>query len=81
MKYLGNIRQSNIKNIAKELTKKYPNQFRFDDFQHNKKLVAEYTDVKSKELRNRIAGYIITFLSNKKSEKKLYERGNELKNT
>jgi len=29
-----------------------------DDFDGNKKLVAEYTNVKSKGVRNRIAGYI-----------------------
>ena len=78
---MGNIRQINIKNIARELTKKYPNNFVPDDFQHNKKMVAEYTDVKSKIVRNRIAGYINRLLSNQKADKKLYDSGKGLKNT
>jgi len=55
---LGNIRQTNIKNTAIELLEKYPKQFVVGDFQHNKLKVAELTDVTSKLLRNRIAGYI-----------------------
>ena len=60
---LGNIRQTNIKNIAFELLEKYPKHFIARDFQYNKKKVAELTDVKSKTLRNRIAGYITRRLS------------------
>jgi len=60
---LGNIRQTNIKNTAIELLEKYPKQFIAGDFQHNKLKVAELTDVKSKLLRNRIAGYITRRLS------------------
>jgi len=60
---LGNIRQTNIKNIAFELLQKYPKQFIAGDFQYNKNKVEELTDVKSKTLRNRIAGYITRRLS------------------
>jgi small subunit ribosomal protein S17e len=56
--FLGNIRQIIIKNIAKELLLKYPDQFKTGDFQHNKKKVTELTDVKSIVMRNRIAGYV-----------------------
>lgn len=62
---LGNIRQTYIKNIAIELTKKYPNQFKHDDFQSNKLKVAELTDVGSIILRNRIAGYITRHLASR----------------
>jgi small subunit ribosomal protein S17e len=62
---LGNIRQTYIKNIAIDLTKKYPNQFKHDDFQNNKLKVAELTDVSSILLRNRIAGYITRHLASK----------------
>jgi small subunit ribosomal protein S17e len=55
---MGNIRQTNIKNSAIELLEKYPKEFIIGDFQHNKLKVAELTDVNSKLLRNRIAGYI-----------------------
>lgn len=68
---MGNIRQTFIKNIALELLEKYPKEFIVGDFQHNKIKVAELTDVKSKLLRNRIAGYITRHLSaNKKNKEK-----------
>ena len=60
---MGNIRQLIIKKVAKELLDKYPDSFITNDFQHNKKKVAELTNVKSKLLRNRIAGYITRRLS------------------
>lgn len=60
---MGNIRQTNIKNTAIELLEKYPEQFVVGDFQHNKLKVGELTDVTSKLLRNRIAGYITRRLS------------------
>jgi small subunit ribosomal protein S17e len=64
--YLGNIRQLNIKNISKKLIQEYPNDFKKNDFQHNKKMVSEFTDVKSKRTRNRIAGYVTRLLSSRK---------------
>ena len=63
---MGNIRQTSIKNIAFQLLDKYPNQFIVGDFQKNKIKVQELTDVKSKLLRNRIAGYITRLLSHNK---------------
>ncbi len=66
---LGNIRQTFIKNIAIELAKRYPDQFKHDDFQHNKKKVAELSDVNSNLLRNRIAGYITRYLASKSKGK------------
>ena len=60
---MGNIRQITIKNIAHDLLRIYPNEFKNNDFQHNKMKVAELTDVKSIVLRNRIAGYINRILS------------------
>ncbi len=66
---LGNIRPTFIKNVAIDLTDKYPDQFKKDDFQHNKAKVQELCDVTSKVLRNRIAGYITTYLSTKDKPK------------
>ena len=60
---MGNIRQTFIKKIALELLDKYPEQFIPRNFQHNKCKVAEFTDVKSKLLRNCIAGYLTRRLS------------------
>ena len=71
---LGNIRQTFIKNIAIDLVKQHPNQFKHDDFQHNKKKVTELTDVKSILIRNRIAGYVTRRLAPhaKKSDFEVY---------
>ncbi len=55
---LGNIRQTFIKTLARDLLEKYPHQFQTDNFQHNKEKVQELTTVSSNLLRNRIAGYI-----------------------
>ena len=66
---LGNIRPTFIKNLAIDLTNKYPKQFKHDDFQHNKAKVEELSDVKSKLLRNRIAGYITRYLAAQKQNK------------
>ena len=52
-----------IKNIAINLVKRFPDQFKYNDFQHNKEKVAELSDVSSKLLRNRIAGYITRYLA------------------
>jgi len=46
-----------------DLAKRYPEQFKHDDFQHNKEKVAELSDVDSKLLRNRIAGYLTRHLA------------------
>ena len=54
---MGNIRPTYIKRVAIDLIKKYDDKFT-NDFQHNKKMVAELTDVGSVTMRNRIAGYI-----------------------
>ena len=69
MIYLGNIRQTFIKNIAINLIKKYPGQFKYNDFQHNKQKVAELSDITSKLIRNRIAGYITRYLASQNKEK------------
>jgi len=57
---VGNIRQTNIKNTAIELVELFKDQFS-DDFEHNKKKVEELTDITSKGLRNKIAGYVTRY--------------------
>jgi len=59
---VGNIRQTNIKNTAIELVELFKDQFS-DDFEHNKKKVEELTDITSKGLRNKIAGYVTRYYS------------------
>ncbi len=60
---MGNIRPTYIKRVAIELVNKYNDQFS-DDFDHNKKMVSELTDVRGNTFRNRIAGYVTTYRKN-----------------
>ena len=57
---MGNIRPTYIKRVAIELVKKYPDKFN-DEFQHNKQMVAEVTDITDVKMRNRVAGYLTRF--------------------
>ena len=52
-----------MQRVAISLLQTYP-QFFSDDFQHNKIMVGRVTDVTSKKMRNRIAGYITTLRRN-----------------
>ena len=60
---MGNIRQTYIKRIAIELVKRHNEEFTAD-FDHNKRKVAELTDIKVTAFRNRIAGYVTTYRKN-----------------
>ena len=53
---MGKVRTEQVKRIARELLDKYPSKITAD-FENNKKLVNEYTNVSSAKLRNKIAGY------------------------
>lgn len=67
---MGNIKQTFIKRTARELFDRYPNEFT-KDFEHNKKKVEELTNVTSKTIRNRIAGYITKLVRMKEEGKML----------
>jgi len=54
---LGKVRPAFIKRTARELLERYRDRFK-PDFEHNKRVVQELTNIKSKRTRNRIAGYI-----------------------
>lgn len=54
---MGNIRPTYIKRVGEELLLRFPDQFG-TSFDANKKKVSELTDVTSKSMRNRIAGYV-----------------------
>jgi small subunit ribosomal protein S17e len=56
---MGNVRPTYIKRVAILLLEVYP-QFFTEDFEHNKIMVGRVTDVSSKKMRNRIAGYLTT---------------------
>ena len=69
MKAWGKVRTELEKRIAQELVERFPDKFT-TDFETNKKLVDTFTNVSSKKVRNRIAGYI-THLQNQKEQNKL----------
>lgn len=58
--HVGNIRPTYIKRVAIDLVQKHNEEFS-DDFEHNKQVVNELTDVKTSTFRNRIAGYVTTY--------------------
>jgi len=64
------------KKIAQELVKRFPDKFT-TDFETNKKLVESLTNISSRKLRNRVAGYI-TQLQNQKKQKKLTTEQTEI---
>jgi small subunit ribosomal protein S17e len=53
---LGKVRPEHVKRISKQLVERYPEKFT-KDFENNKKLVEALTNINSKKLRNRVAGY------------------------
>lgn len=59
---MGRIKTQLIKRIGEELFSKHKDDLK-DNFIQNKQIVEQVTDIKSKKLRNIVAGYI-TRLSN-----------------
>jgi len=68
---LGKVRIGKVKSVSAELVNKYGTVFT-TDFTANKKLVYQYSDIRSKHLNNRVAGYVTRLLvSQKKREEAL----------
>jgi small subunit ribosomal protein S17e len=63
-----------VKKLSTELLNRYPDKFNID-FQQNKKTIDEIAKVRSKELRNQIAGYIASYINRqtKEQNKKIEE--------
>lgn len=51
------IKPAYIKKIGRQLMEEYPDVFT-EDFEANKEAVTELTNIESKTVRNRVAGYI-----------------------
>jgi len=56
-----------VKKLSTELLNRYPDKFNVD-FQQKKKIIDEIAKVKSKELRNQIAGYIASYINKQTKE-------------
>jgi len=59
-----------IKRISNELLEKYPDKFS-TDFAENKEAIKQIAVVRSKLLRNKIAGYITSYLHRQAVEKEM----------
>ena len=57
---MGRVRPTYIKRVAIELVRNHSERFT-KDFDHNKIVVAELTNVSSLTMRNRITGYVTRF--------------------
>ncbi len=55
---MGNIRAGYIKSLAAQLLEKHGDAFGLD-FVQNKENITKYTDIESKVIRNRVAGYLV----------------------
>lgn len=51
------IKPAYVKKTARLLMERYPEAFA-PDFEHNKEVVDKVTNIESKNVRNRIAGYV-----------------------
>ena len=58
---MGNIRPNYIKSLADQLLEEQGDVFT-TDFAQNKENVTRYTNIESKVIRNRVAGYIVRAL-------------------
>jgi len=64
---MGRIKTMLIKRTANTLIARNPGKFR-ESFTENKKKVSEYAEIRSKKLRNIVAGYITRLVQKQKSE-------------
>jgi small subunit ribosomal protein S17e len=68
-----------IKRISATVLEKYPDRFG-SDFEKNKKVLQEIAITKSKILRNRVAGYITSYLRKQKVQEKMTEIETDVEN-
>jgi len=61
---MGNIRTAQIKNVSERLVKMFPEKFS-KDFDQNKKIIDQLLNIKSKDVRNKVAGYITHLIERK----------------
>jgi small subunit ribosomal protein S17e len=66
---MGNIRPNYIKSMAGQLLEIHGDAFTID-FAQNKENVTKFTNIESKVIRNRVAGYIVRQLRVKAVRKK-----------
>lgn len=63
---MGRVKTTQIKRVTKKLIENHANEFK-KDFNSNKKIVEKFIYVKSKKLRNIIAGYVTRLMNANKN--------------
>jgi small subunit ribosomal protein S17e len=56
---MGNIKTNFVKRVGKRLFEAYPDKFT-KDYNKNKEIINEIVEIKSKKIRNTVAGYVTT---------------------
>jgi small subunit ribosomal protein S17e len=72
---MGRVKTTMIKRVSKRLMEEKADMFKKGDFEENKKIVSKLLDVKSKKVRNVIAGCITRLTKDKKPKKTKYNGG------
>lgn len=62
---MGRVRPNFIKRLARDLVDQREGEFE-KDFEHNKQVLKDMDQFESRKVRNRVAGYIVRVLENKK---------------
>ena len=57
--FMGSVKTSAVKNLAEELILNHGDKFS-DNFETNKKVLEQVRPIKSKKIKNSLAGYIAT---------------------
>jgi small subunit ribosomal protein S17e len=61
-----------VRRISSELLSKYPDKF-YPDFERNKKTVNELAKIRSKVLRNTVAGYLTSYKRKNSNQQKIID--------
>ena len=61
---MGRIKTTLIKRVTYQILEEHRDKFK-DNFENNKKILADLADIESKKIRNAIAGYITRLVKTK----------------
>ena len=62
---MGRIKTTLIKRVTKDFVREHSNEFK-DSFEENKKVLETIARIKSKKIRNAIAGYLVRLVARDK---------------
>ncbi|MFX0093205.1 MAG: 30S ribosomal protein S17e [Candidatus Hodarchaeota archaeon] len=68
---MGKVRPSNIKSLSRIIVKEYE-EYLSEDFDENKVIIEKIVELRSKRLRNYVAGYVTRLMKRKAKELEEY---------